>query len=73
MECVLQTIENGRLILDFSGFGGVCLLLTTLEVGVHFASVWGVLLVMCDLEESKSTQVSHGPIGTSVYNHPASN
>lgn len=57
MEDVLQAVEDGFVIFDFSALGGICPLLTALEVGVHFTCVRGVLFVMCYLQ-TQMTQIT---------------
>lgn len=56
VEDVLQAVEDGFVIFDFSALGGICPLLTAFEVGVHFTRVRGVLFVMCYLQ-TQMTQI----------------
>lgn len=50
VQDVLEAVEDGFVIFDFSAFGGICPLLAALKVGVHFTRVGGVLFIMCHLQ-----------------------
>ena len=51
VEDVLQAVEHRLVILDLPVLCGLRSGLPALKVGVHFAGVGRVLLVMCDLRD----------------------
>jgi len=56
VQYVLQAVEHRLVVLDLAVLGGLRPRLAALEVGVHFAGVGRVLLVMRDLWDERKAQ-----------------
>ena len=60
VEDVLEAVEDRLVILDLPVLGGLRPGLPALEVGVDFAGVGRVLLVMCDLWDEGTQRQGRG-------------